>query len=129
LQYHEVNREKGLFYVLQNNGLVERVVTDEQIEHAVENPPEDTRAYLRGELIRRNSIQSADWDKITLQGQAKDISLKEPLAGTKEQVGYLFENGDKTPEQIMTELDSKGFVEARTFFQKIFKPLFRQSVL
>ncbi|MGZ0219972.1 MAG: Pup--protein ligase, partial [Acidimicrobiales bacterium] len=40
LQYHDVNRERGLFYRMQKRGMVERIVTDAEISHAVENPPE-----------------------------------------------------------------------------------------
>lgn len=61
LQYHEVNRDTGLFYKLQSRGLVERLVTDEQIEHAVDNPPEDTRAWIRGRAVNMGD-RSVDWE-------------------------------------------------------------------
>src|SRR5690606_6304562 len=48
LQYHDVDRQRGLFYKMQDRGLVERTCTDAEINHAVENPPETTRARLRG---------------------------------------------------------------------------------
>ena len=53
LQYHDVNRERGLFYRLQRRDMVDRMVTDEEISHPVEHPPETTRARLRGEFIKR----------------------------------------------------------------------------
>ena len=34
LQYHDVNRQRGLYYLLQDRGLVDRVVTDEAIDRA-----------------------------------------------------------------------------------------------
>ena len=47
LQYHDVNRERGVFYRMQRKGMVDRIVTDEEISHAVEHPPQTTRARLR----------------------------------------------------------------------------------
>src|SRR5437867_647482 len=52
LQYHDVNRKRGLYYKLQDRDLVERVCTDGDIEQAVDEPPQTTRARLRGEFIR-----------------------------------------------------------------------------
>jgi proteasome accessory factor A len=47
LQYHDVNRERGLFYKLQERGWSSAVTTDEAIDEAVETPPQTTRARLR----------------------------------------------------------------------------------
>ena len=33
LQYHDANRERGLFYRLQRRDMVDRMVTDEEISH------------------------------------------------------------------------------------------------
>ncbi len=51
LQYHDTDRERGLFYALQKQGKVERLTTDKMIEKATKNPPKDTRAYYRGHII------------------------------------------------------------------------------
>jgi len=66
LQYHEVNREKGLFYKLQDSEMVDRLVTDEQIEHAVENPPQDTRARFRG-LFSKSDLKQKwiSWESVS----------------------------------------------------------------
>ncbi|MET0159626.1 MAG: Pup--protein ligase, partial [Acidimicrobiales bacterium] len=53
LQYHDVNRNRGLFYRMQQKGMVDRVATDQDINHAVEHPPQTTRARLRGEFIKK----------------------------------------------------------------------------
>ena len=41
LQYHDVNRERGLYYRMQERGLVERICTDAQIEEAVDDAAPD----------------------------------------------------------------------------------------
>src|SRR5439155_12681259 len=53
LQYHDVRRDKGLYYRLERTGKIDRLVTDEEIDHAIMNPPIDTRAYFRGNGIDR----------------------------------------------------------------------------
>ncbi|MFN2526957.1 MAG: depupylase/deamidase Dop, partial [Actinomycetota bacterium] len=66
LQYHDVRRAKSLYWKLVNAGQMERLVGDDEIEHAVDHPPEDTRAYFRGECLRRFSpkIVAASWDAL-----------------------------------------------------------------
>ncbi|MDY7101422.1 MAG: Pup--protein ligase, partial [Actinomycetota bacterium] len=61
LQYHDVNRERGLFYRMQDRGLVERMCTDADINLAVEQPPQTTRAKLRGEFIKRAKERKRDY--------------------------------------------------------------------
>jgi len=53
LQYHDSRPDKGLYYLLERQGKVARIVSDEEIQHAVYNPPRDTRAFFRGECLRR----------------------------------------------------------------------------
>lgn len=51
LQYHDTDRETGLFYALQNQGKIERITTDEEIEKATTQAPTDTRAHARGRIL------------------------------------------------------------------------------
>jgi proteasome accessory factor A len=61
LQYHDVSRERGVFYRLQARGAVERMVTDEAIADAMEHPPSTTRAHLRGAgLLHPLGLNGAD---------------------------------------------------------------------
>lgn len=94
LQYHDVNRDRGLFYRMQKRGMVERMVTDEEISHAVENPPETTRARLRGEFIRRAKEQkrdyTVDWVHLKLNDQAqRTVLCKDPFKAHDERVEKL----------------------------------------
>ena len=94
LQYHDVNRDRGLFYRMQRRGLVERMVTDEEISHAVENPPETTRARLRGEFIRRAKEQkrdyTVDWVHLKLNDQSqRTVLCKDPFKAHDERVEKL----------------------------------------
>ncbi len=53
LQYHDLRPDKGLYFLPVRQGRAERLVTDEEIAAAVYTPSYDTRAYFRGECLRR----------------------------------------------------------------------------
>jgi proteasome accessory factor A len=94
LQYHDVNRKRGLFYKLQDRGMVARVTTDEAIDEAVETPPQTTRARLRGEFIRRAKERkrdyTVDWVHLKLNDQAqRTVLCKDPFRARDERVERL----------------------------------------
>jgi len=94
LQYHDVNRQRGLFYKMQDAGLVERTCTDAQIETAMEQPPQTTRAKLRGEFIRRAKERrrdfTVDWVHLKLNDQAqRTVLCKDPFRFQDDRVEKL----------------------------------------
>jgi proteasome accessory factor A len=94
LQYHDVSHERSLFYLLERKGLVDRICTDAEIEHAVENPPQTTRARLRGEFIRRAKERrrdfTVDWVHLKLNDQAqRTVLCKDPFKARDERVERL----------------------------------------
>jgi proteasome accessory factor A len=96
LQYHDVRRDRGLYHRLAATGKVERVVSDEEIERAVLEPPEDTRAYFRGRCISKfpDAIAAASWDSMIFDAgreALQRIPMREPLRGTKAHVDDLLE--------------------------------------
>jgi proteasome accessory factor A len=97
LQYHEVRRERSLYWKLIDSGKITRLVTDLEIEHAVHNPPEDTRAYFRGECLRRFSsrIAAASWDSLIFDigdDALRKVPTMDPVRGTRSLVGGLLED-------------------------------------
>jgi proteasome accessory factor A len=97
LQYHDVNRERGLFYKMQARGMVDRVVTDEDIDLAGPDhlqPPQTTRAKLRGDFIRkakeRKRDYTVDWVHLKLNDQAqRTVLCKDPFKSKDERVERL----------------------------------------
>jgi proteasome accessory factor A len=94
LQYHDVSRDRGLFYKAQDRGLVERVCSDADIFSAVEAPPQTTRARLRGEFIRRAKERkrdyTVDWVHLKLNDQAqRTVLCKDPFKSRDERVEKL----------------------------------------
>jgi proteasome accessory factor A len=94
LQYHDVNRQRGLFYRMQQKGMVDRVATDADINHAVEHPPQTTRARLRGEFIKKAKEKkrdyTVDWVHLKLNDQAqRTVLCKDPFKARDERVEKL----------------------------------------
>src|SRR3954453_13978103 len=94
LQYHGVNRDRGLFYKMQDRGLVERICDDADIDTAVDLPPQTTRARLRGEFIRkakeRKRDYTVDWVHLKLNDQAqRTVLCKDPFKSRDERVEKL----------------------------------------
>jgi proteasome accessory factor A len=94
LAYHDVNQERGLYYLLQRRGLVERVVDEPDVQRAMKDPPQSTRARLRGEFIRRAKQRrrdyTVDWVHLKLNDQAqRTVLCKDPFRSQDERVEQL----------------------------------------
>jgi proteasome accessory factor A len=94
LAYHDVRRGRGLYYLLQRTGSVDRVVRDLDIFEAKSIPPQTTRAKLRGEFIRRAQERrrdfTVDWVHLKLNDQAqRTVLCKDPFRSVDERVEKL----------------------------------------
>ena len=105
LQYSDVRLDKGLYNRLVARGSMKRLVTEQQVLEAMTNPPTDTRAYFRGECLRRfgADIAAASWDSVIfdLGGDSLvRIPTLEPLRGTKAHVGALLDSVHSAAELV-----------------------------
>ncbi len=94
LAYHDINRNRGLYNLLERQGLVERVTTDLAIFEAKGVPPQTTRAKLRGDFVRRAQERrrdfTVDWVHLKLNDQAqRTVLCKDPFASVDERVERL----------------------------------------
>jgi proteasome accessory factor A len=94
LAYHDVHRGRGLYYLLQRAGAVERAARDIDIFEAKSVPPQTTRARLRGEFIRRAQEKrrdfTVDWVHLKLNDQAqRTVLCKDPFRSVDERVEKL----------------------------------------
>jgi proteasome accessory factor A len=94
LAYHDVNTKRSLFYVLERKGLAERIATDADILDATSNPPQSTRAKLRGAFIKRAKERkrdyTVDWVHLKLNDQAqRTVLCKDPFKAEDERVEKL----------------------------------------
>ncbi len=94
LAYHDVNRKRSLFYILERKGMMDRVVTDDAITEAISHPPQTTRARLRGEFIKAAKAKkrdfTVDWVHLKLNDQAqRTVLCKDPFKAIDERVERL----------------------------------------
>jgi proteasome accessory factor A len=94
LKYHDIHRERGLYYKLERAGAVDRVCRDLDIFAAKSIPPQTTRARLRGEFIRRAQERrrdfTVDWVHLKLNDQAqRTVLCKDPFRSIDERVDKL----------------------------------------
>ena len=106
LQYHDVRPSKGL---ASRVGL-ERITTDAEVESAVSTPPPETRAWFRGECLRRfpEAVVAANWDSLVFDiggDPLRRVPMMEPLRGTREMVGRLLETS-ATAAELISALDA-----------------------
>jgi len=93
LQWSDVRPERSIYQRLAASGAVDLVVPAEEVEHAVHHPPADTRAWFRGETIRRygSGVAAAGWESVVLDVPGTEHLIRLPMAqpdqGSREHVG------------------------------------------
>ena len=90
LQYHDMNPDRCLAHRM---GLVTLVSAD-AVARAVDEPPHDTRAYFRGECIRKwpREVSAANWDSLVFDiggPLLQRVPMMDPLKGTRAHVRDL----------------------------------------
>lgn len=108
LQYHDVNPERSLYRRLVDRGSMRRLFTDDEVENAVRQAPEDTRAWFRGQCVTRYSdaLVAANWDSLVFDTGDKfmhRVPMMEPLRGTKAIIGDLV-GGAETAADLLAVL-------------------------
>ncbi len=94
LAYHDIRRDRGLFYLLERGGAIDSILTPEQIDTAKDVAPQTTRAKLRGDFITRAQERrrdyTVDWVHLKLNDQGqRTVLLKDPFQHTDERVDRL----------------------------------------
>jgi Pup amidohydrolase len=113
LQYSDIRPDRGLYNRLVARGRMERIVSDEEIAKAIEDPPEDTRAYFRGRCLRQyaESVAAASWDSVIFDIPGREslqrVPTLEPLRGTRQHVGELLDRC-RTAADLVATLTGEG---------------------
>ena len=94
LKYHDVSRQRGLFYKMQQRDMVESICLENDVTEAMSRPPQTTRARLRGEFVRRAKERkrdyTVDWVHLKLNDQAqRTVLCKDPFKSHDERVEKL----------------------------------------
>ncbi len=109
--YSSLDPDTGLFWAYEKAGLVDRIVTAEHIAQFTTDPPEDTRAWGRGMLLRRaepHQISRVDWDQIDFQSlstgnywsQRLRFDLNDPTRFTRSDLEGIFEREEALPDLL-----------------------------
>jgi proteasome accessory factor A len=97
LQYSDVRADKGLANRLESRGSLVRLTTDDEVNRAMTRPPDDTRAYFRGECLRRyaDEVAAASWDSVIFDVRGREalqrVPTLDPTRGTRSHVGELLD--------------------------------------
>ena len=108
-QYSDIRPEKGLYHRLVRMGRIERLLTDDVVERAMHDPPEDTRAYFRGRCLEKyaDDVAAASWDSVIFDLPGREslqrVPTIDPLRGSKAHVGALLDRCE-TAEALFTAL-------------------------
>jgi len=94
LAYHDIARGRGLFSIMERQGLVDRISRDIDVFAAKSTPPQTTRAKLRGDFVRRAQEKhrdfTVDWVHLKLNDQAqRTVLCKDPFLAVDERVERL----------------------------------------
>ena len=104
IQYHDMRPARSL---ARKVGL-ETLVDPDEVTAAMTNPPLDTRAYFRGECLRKwpNEIVAANWDSLVFDigtDPLRRIPMMEPTRGTRAHVGTVLDECS-TPLELLDRL-------------------------
>jgi proteasome accessory factor PafA2 len=109
LQYHDIDPDRGLYHRLVRSGRMRTLFDSKTVEYAAGHAPEGTRAWFRGECLKRYSDQvvAANWDSLVFdvgRSTLVRVPMMEPLRGTRALVEELL---DKSPDAA-TLIDNLG---------------------
>jgi proteasome accessory factor A len=129
LVYSSLDPEQGLYWSYERSGEVKRVVSDQEIDRFVREPPEDTRAWLRASVLRHADAGSAgevygvDWDSIRFRSRDHPkgtwsaytyhtMRMPDPLRSTRQECEAVLESAPSLREALealgMEETDRNG---------------------
>ncbi|HEX6421079.1 MAG TPA: depupylase/deamidase Dop [Acidimicrobiales bacterium] len=101
LQYHDLRPGRSL---AARVGL-QRLTTDDEVAHAVTEPPRDTRAWFRGKCLQRwaGQIVAANWDSMVFDvgdDPLRRVPMMDPTRGTEAHVGRLMAESTTSAELL-----------------------------
>ncbi|MDV2433316.1 Pup--protein ligase [Corynebacterium tuberculostearicum] len=96
MTYHDIRPSRGLFHVLQRKGLVDRWISDADIERAIDTAPATTRAAVRGQFLAAARSLGAnvtvDWTRLKVnRPEPRTEELLNPFVADDDRVEALLD--------------------------------------
>jgi proteasome accessory factor A len=111
--YSSLDPSEGLYWRFLQSGFVETLIDETRINWFVDNPPEDTRAWLRAMILRcasQDSVDSVDWDSVRIKTRHKgvwsrytELEMSNPLGFSKDVCSPLLD-GNLALEEMLERL-------------------------
>jgi proteasome accessory factor A len=98
--------DDGLFWAYEASGFVEPLVSPERVAFFENNPPAETRAWTRAQLLRRAAeegvtVSAVDWDTMTFKMRGRHswpiyrtLDMADPLGFTEALAGPIFDSAE-----------------------------------
>ncbi len=108
LEYHNIDPDHGLYYALEREGRVKRWVSAGAVERAILSPPRSTRAYFRGQCVKKfgKEMTSVQWDEVEFAANGKKARIGLEELFEPSQIGHynsLIDNAT-SPEKLLKDL-------------------------
>jgi proteasome accessory factor A len=105
LQYSDIDPARGIALRLMNRGTIDSLFTDDQVKRASTEAPHDTRAYFRGECVRRypQNVAAASWDSIVFDTGGDTllrIPTLEPRRGNRDSIQGLLDQSENAADLL-----------------------------
>ncbi|WP_175934958.1 depupylase/deamidase Dop [Corynebacterium sp. Marseille-P4321] len=111
LQYADIDPASSLYHALVRKGAMRTMVSDDVIERAAANPPENTRAYFRGKAGEKfgESLAASSWQTMIFADGEQLFRVELDMVGehTKKETGELIDAAGSVREL----LDGLAFVQ------------------
>jgi proteasome accessory factor PafA2 len=106
LQYHDLRPARSLFARMDTETLVE----ESSVDSAVNEPPRGTRAWFRGQCLKKwpSAVVTANWDSLVFDlgtDPLRRVPMMDPLKGTAEHVEELLD-ACASPTELLDRLSS-----------------------
>ncbi len=107
--YASLDPERSLFFAVAADGGMEQMPSEEEICHALCQPPCDTRAYFRAHALREYGefVSSINWDKIVFRmprgrhwSSIGEVRMPDPSHFNQRETKQLFERCESLEELV-----------------------------
>lgn len=113
LQYTDIDPTKSLYHALVRKGRMKTLVSDEEITAAATNPPENSRAWFRGQVVSKfgEAVTAASWQTMVfnLGSESAKLTLDKVDEADRSTVGRLIDEAE-TIQELVAGLREQGML-------------------